>query len=166
MDKNMNTKELLFALLATMVAMFIVIIATAPAFAEPYPKAGVVLEAQPLDNELLIVDGAGEAWVTAYIPRSMEGDIVSFLMDDNGTPSIYDDVGAVQPHMYTRAGRIASVDKHADEYSVTDNFGEGWILTEVEDNAIGDGVVIMMFDNNTPNYVHDDVVVKCHYSGL
>lgn len=79
------------AILATLLAVAI----TVPVNAAIYPHMGEVVEVLPKANgeyEITFEDGVGRSW--SWIDDDGDwfiGDFVAVIMDDNGTPTVYDD---------------------------------------------------------------------------
>ena len=58
-------------------------------------------------------------------------------------------------HNYTRKAIVTDID--CTEITVEDNSGHQWVYYS-DDYSIGDRVVLKMHDNNTPNYIKDDII--------
>ena len=56
-----------------------------------YPLSGVVQEIDERNDEVIVLDLAGNTWVFRGIEDWETGDIAAMLLRDNGTPGIYDD---------------------------------------------------------------------------
>lgn len=56
-----------------------------------YPIAGIVDSIDRENDTVLVVDGAGNVWEFTGCEDYYLGDVVAFIMNDNGTPEIFDD---------------------------------------------------------------------------
>ena len=56
-----------------------------------YPLSGVVQEIDEWNDEVIVLDSAGNAWAFRGIEDWEIGDIAAMLLRNNGTPGIYDD---------------------------------------------------------------------------
>lgn len=56
-----------------------------------YPSTAVVVSVDRENDVVVCVDGNGEEWQFTKANDWFVGDLVSMLMNDKGTPSIYDD---------------------------------------------------------------------------
>ena len=56
-----------------------------------YPKAAYVAALDYDTNTVTVEDSTGHLWDFYGIEDWCEGDIVAMIMDDNGTPDVYDD---------------------------------------------------------------------------
>lgn len=56
-----------------------------------YPSTAIVVSVDRENNVVTCVDGNGEKWEFTDADDWLVGDLVSMLMNDKGTPSIYDD---------------------------------------------------------------------------
>ena len=56
-----------------------------------YPSTAVVVSVDRENDVVVCVDGNGEEWQFTEADDWFVGDLVSMLMNDKGTPSIYDD---------------------------------------------------------------------------
>ena len=85
--------------LLSVIVTIAIIIACAfvvPAHAEQaycvYPRTAWVFELDIENNTVVLIDGAGLLWELEELDDWQAGDVVSLLMFDNGTESIYDDI--------------------------------------------------------------------------
>jgi len=65
---------------------------------------------------------------------------------------------------YPDAGRIHSFDYATDTVYVMTSDGNLWNFAGIEDWTIGDMCGIMFHDNDTPNWIYDDVIVRLKYA--
>ena len=56
-----------------------------------YPSTAIVVSVDRENDVVTCVDGNGEKWEFTEADDWLVGDLVSMLMNDKGTPSIYDD---------------------------------------------------------------------------
>lgn len=56
-----------------------------------YPRTAVVTEVDYANDIVSAIDATGNIWEMTETDDWLEGDVVSMLMDDNGTPEILDD---------------------------------------------------------------------------
>ena len=95
-DKLSILAIILYFITAVVIMIYtIVIIACGPSRSTEidnyYPKAGVVIQVDRDLDEIMIEDCIGGIWVYQGADDWCEGDIAALIMDNNGTPSIYDD---------------------------------------------------------------------------
>ena len=81
----MNKKTIVLGII---VSLIIATLATIPCH-KTYAKTAAVVEIN--DNVVICEDNNGEAWAFESTKDWVEGDIVSMIMDDMGTKTIYDD---------------------------------------------------------------------------
>ena len=67
--------------------------------------------------------------------------------------------------LYPRTGYITEI---ADgKCVVEDSVGIEWEFeTDADDWLVGDGIAMIVYDNETPDTIYDDVVVASRYSGF
>lgn len=58
-------------------------------------------------------------------------------------------------HNYTRKAIVTDID--CTKVIVEDNSGHQWVYYS-DNYSIGDRIVLKMHDNNTPNYIKDDII--------
>ena len=63
----------------------------APAKPTLYPLTALVVDFDETQDVVICEDYAGNIWEFYGIEDWQEGDLASFIMNDNGTPTIYDD---------------------------------------------------------------------------
>ena len=72
--------------------------------------------------------------------------------------------------LYPRTGYIVEINPVAEEtveIVVEDAAGLLWAVEgEWDDLEIGDGISMIMYDNETPETILDDAVVSCRYNGF
>lgn len=68
-------------------------------------------------------------------------------------------VWATTNTLYPRAGFIRAVEYDTDLLYIEDVAGLVWIYEGVEDLSCGDHVAMLMFNNISPNYIRDDVIL-------
>lgn len=66
---------------------------------------------------------------------------------------------------YPRTAFVTSFDYTTDCVIVTDWAGMEWAFIGIEDWQIDDIVSMMMDDNNTPDSIYDDIIIKTLYGG-
>lgn len=76
----------LIALIATLAAP-----AAVPAPAAEYPKTFIVYEIDRTDDIIYLMDANGNEWIYEGCEDWQAGDVAAATMNNNGTPSIYDD---------------------------------------------------------------------------
>lgn len=69
-------------------------------------------------------------------------------------------------NLYPMTAVVTDFDFDNDLVIVTDWEGFDWIFEGIEDWQIGDICSMIMFDNNTYEYVEDDIIVKIVYAGF
>lgn len=69
-------------------------------------------------------------------------------------------------NLYPMTAVVTDFDFENDLVIVTDYEGFDWIFEGIEDWQIGDICSMIMFDNNTYEYVEDDIIVKIVYAGF
>lgn len=69
------------------------------------------------------------------------------------------------PDLYARSGAVISVGYSADVVTVEDSVGFRWEFNGCEDWIVGDVADLLMWDNNSPESILDDVVLDARYSG-
>ena len=92
---EMSLKQFAMALFVITVAFFVIIVATAPAFADTTItcRVGIVVEVNEEEDVLVIEDACGLEWEYEGVEDIFEGDVVVMMMANNNTPdSIYDDI--------------------------------------------------------------------------
>lgn len=62
-----------------------------PAPATEYPKTFIVFEIDRTDDIIYLMDANGNEWIYEGCEDWQTGDVAAATMNDNGTPSIYDD---------------------------------------------------------------------------
>ena len=68
--------------------------------------------------------------------------------------------------LYPKSGYIVETDRAENLIVIEDANGNLWELEqEVEDWEVGDGVAMIMYDNQTPESIYDDAIIVCRYSG-
>jgi len=75
-------------------------------------------------------------------------------------------VASSSAEYYPRTALVTSLDYTTDCVIATDWAGIEWEFTGIEDWQINDLVSMMMDDNNTPNTIYDDIIVKALYGGF
>ena len=81
----MNKKTIILGIIVSLIIATLAIIP----YHKTYVKTAVVVE---IDNNVVICeDRNGEAWAFESVEGWAEGDMVSMIMDDMGTKTIYDD---------------------------------------------------------------------------
>ena len=65
-----------------------------------------------------------------------------------------------------RVGIAIEINEKTDILVIEDACGLTWEYEGVEDIVEGDVVVMMMYDNNTPETIFDDVILTVEYSGF
>lgn len=66
---------------------------------------------------------------------------------------------------YPRTAFVTSFDYTTDCVIVTDWAGMEWEFIGIEDWQIDDIVSMIMDDNNTPDTIYDDIIIKALYGG-
>ena len=61
--------------------------------------------------------------------------------------------------IYPRAGFIRAIEYDTGLEYIEDAAGQMWIYAEIEDLSAGDHVAMLMFNNFTPRYIFDDVIL-------
>lgn len=65
-----------------------------------------------------------------------------------------------------RVGIVVEANEKTDILVIEDACGLTWEYEGIEDIVEGDVVVMMMYDNNTPETIFDDVILTVEYSGF
>lgn len=94
MSKEMNWKQVVMCVLGVYVVFMLMLVVTAPAFADTTItcRVGIVVEANEEEDILVIEDACGLTWEWEGIEDLFEGDVVVMMMSNNNTPeSIFDD---------------------------------------------------------------------------
>lgn len=60
---------------------------------------------------------------------------------------------------------VTYTNDHTDEVVCMDNNGNEWVFQGIEDWMPGDICSMLMFDNGTSNFIYDDVIMSCKFSG-
>ena len=81
----MNKKTVIFGIIVSLIIATLAIIP----YHKTYAKTAVVVEIA--DNVVFCEDSNGESWAFEGAENWVEGDMVSMIMDDMGTKTIYDD---------------------------------------------------------------------------
>ena len=68
-------------------------------------------------------------------------------------------VWATTATIYPRAGFVRAIEYDADLIYIEDVAGLVWIYKGVEDLNCGDHVAMLMFNNISPRYIRDDVIL-------
>ena len=66
--------------------------------------------------------------------------------------------------IYPSAGTVTDVNRETDIVEWIDGAGECWEIEGCEDWEIGDGIAVIMWNSNTPDDIHDDVIVDYRYT--
>jgi hypothetical protein len=76
---------------SVVVALAILLGVAACANAETYPQTFVVDSVNHEQNYMVLVDFNGNEWIWEGVEDFDRGDIVAAIMEERGTPTIYDD---------------------------------------------------------------------------
>jgi len=72
--------------------------------------------------------------------------------------------------LYPRTGYIVELEPQPEDmYKITieDATGNLWVYdTDADDYTVGDGVAMIMYNNDTPESIYDDVIISARYSGF
>lgn len=82
--------------------------------------------------------------------------MISFIITANS---------GVNPIIYSDIGYVDEVNYIQDVVYYTDFSGEEWSFYGTNDWNCNDQVSVIMFNNFTPNYIYDDVIVNARYTG-
>lgn len=66
-------------------------------------------------------------------------------------------------HHYVRCGYVTEVDYEHDLVTIEDSVGFLWQFEGCEDWAEGDFCGCLMYDNHSPKYILDDIIVNTSY---
>lgn len=67
--------------------------------------------------------------------------------------------------IYPNSGKIHSVDVEKDTFCIIDDAGDIWQMYGIEDWEVGDNCAMIMDTNGTENWIYDDIVLSCRYTG-
>lgn len=76
---------------SVVVACAILMGIVACASAEQYPQTFVVDRVNREQNYMVLIDFNGNEWIHEYVEDFDCGDIIAAIMEERGTPTIYDD---------------------------------------------------------------------------
>ena len=75
----------------TLMILFTLLITIPIAYAETYPQTFVVDSVNHEQNYMILIDFNGNEWIWEGVEDFDCGDIVAAIMEERGTPTIYDD---------------------------------------------------------------------------
>ena len=68
--------------------------------------------------------------------------------------------------IYPRTFLVYEIDEEYDIMYMVDGAGLDWSWKGTEDYNVGDYVCAIMGDNETPNYIYDDIMLELRYAGF
>lgn len=75
------------------------------------------------------------------------------------SPSITPDISITADGFYSQPATVTEVSDNV--ISLTDTAGETWVVEDDSVSAyqINDNCTLLLYDNNTPDYIYDDVII-------
>lgn len=70
-----------------------------------------------------------------------------------------------ESNIYPATMIVDTIDKHFDTVVIRDSIGNLWEFKGIEDWEIGDICSVIMNDNETPDNIYDDEIVRVRYAG-
>ena len=71
-------------------------------------------------------------------------------------------IGATAEKMYLRFGEVVDIEYDSDFVTVDDGLGNLWDFYGVDYFFYGDLAVMIMSDNDTPDWIYDDIVLNAY----
>lgn len=91
----------------------------------------------------------------------------SLLLSINADSSMtFVELSKAEQHLTSRTSVVVAIDYNKDVVTTKDAVGFYWKFEGVEDWAIGDGCTMLLYDNDTPNNIQDDTIIKADYFQL